>query len=302
MMSGVDAVSLNSIAAEIVPPLVPDRVPPGDEPVRPPDRLVELARWWTRVSAKVSEGEDHLPEVAPPAGPVRVVRLWDGATWAQRPETVAEAIAWGLDHTDPAIDGGADLVVLSIPGAGSVAAAALTGALLQLDAVEAAGWPMDVVSDQDWMQDTAAIRDGLRRIRSPRDDAGGQSWFSALHLGNSDPAQLLHRLDDTAMAAGFTALARCAARRTPMILEGQEALACGLLGRRFTMSSRDWWQAADGPVLSPVVSGRRGGLHERLLEALDCEPLTRLGLAEADGTAARIAVSILHAAIGRGAQ
>jgi hypothetical protein len=239
------------------------------------DRLTELSSWWATVAG-----------TAPPR---RVQQLWPdrpsslGLSRAQvvlrpfdPPEGIAEAVNWGVTVADSLVDDGTDLVLLSVPD--EVSWTVLSAHLLDVDAVEAMGWPSAAgLSDLDWIVRVAAIRDGLRTVRGI----------------SGDPELLLTRIASPAIAAGTALVLRAAARRTPILLDGPGAAACALLAFRIARASRNWLQASDGGA---------GALHDRVLAELRLVPLTRLGLRGDDGTAARIALGLLETALARAIQ
>ena len=284
MMSGVVEPSLPAMAASI------GSLPPADEP--PSDRLDELARWWAQVTG--------LPSSA--AEPKRVERLWAPEVPFGGPREIGEVIHWAVAAADRVIDGGAELVLIGVPATGTIAPAVLAASLLRLDAAEAIGWPSaSGIDDADWMVRVTTVREGLRRLRGPfelNDDA------CAADAAGPDPAQLLRRLADPWMTAACTAVLRCASRRTPMVLEGFGAAVSGLFGWHANAQAAGWFQVADGPIAagSAGAAGARDGLHDRVLTAMQREPLARLGLSRVNGYAAQIAVAMLQMALERAAR
>jgi nicotinate-nucleotide--dimethylbenzimidazole phosphoribosyltransferase len=273
MMSGVDELSLSSIGASIESPFGEQ----ADGVAGPPqDRLEEFAAWWTRVAAS--------------AGPKRAEWLWAPDVPFDAPAAIDDLIPWAIAAADRAIDGGADVVMLGVPATGAIAPSVLAARLLRLDAVDAAGWPaISGESDVSWVITVTTIRDGLRRV---------QGRFSD-DVIDPEPAELLRRLDDRWLAAGCAAVLRSASRRTPLILEGFGAAVSGLFAWHLNPASAGWWLPADGPVLAMGFTGVHDGLHDRVLAAMQKEPLVRLGLSHADGTAGRIALAIVEAALER---
>jgi|GEM_PF-6995781 len=232
-------------------------------------RLARLARWWVTTAGTG-------------AGPASVVQLWgtpasgagDGAIRVLPPavpETVDAAIAWGAAAVDDVVDGGADLLLCCAPA--RIAAKVLAAHLVDMDAIEALGWPgQSGLDDQVWSAEVVAVRDGLRRTAGVR----------------GDPAGLLHALGSPTMAAACAALLQAAARRTPVILDGLGAAAAGLLARRVERPVQAWWQVgsvADGDALTG-----------RVLTGLALKPLLQLDLRIEDGTGARLALAVLHEA------
>ena len=142
-----------------------------------------------------------------------------------------------------------------------------------MDAVEANGWPHDRgFTDERWMDDVAALRDRLRRVRGLR----------------SEPAALLDAVGSPAVAAAAALLVAATARRTPVLLDGPGAAAVALLVFRTNYAAPRWWQAA-----------HRGDdrLHERTLGSVGLEPLARLDIRVCDGTAGLIGLALLDTAV-----
>jgi nicotinate-nucleotide--dimethylbenzimidazole phosphoribosyltransferase len=185
--------------------------------------------------------------------------------------TVEDAISWGVTQADRAADGGTDLVVLALNDAEPWRA--LAADLLAVDAVQAAGWPTDRgMTDERWMDEVVALRDQL----------------SALRGIHSRPTALLGALSSPAVAAGAALLVAATARRTPVLLDGPGAAAQAALGLRTSHAASRWWQAAhhgDDP------------LHARILDSLGLQPLVRLGIRAADGTAGLAALAVLDTAV-----
>jgi nicotinate-nucleotide--dimethylbenzimidazole phosphoribosyltransferase len=216
-------------------------------------------------------------------GPARaevLIRPFDG------PREIPDAIAWGVSVADRAVDDGTDLLLLSIGSDGSDGPDSSAGSagstwsvlaahLLDIDPVEAMGWPVPgELSDADWIAQVAALRDGLRGVRGIRDQ----------------PERLLEVLDSPALAAGTGLLLQASSRRTPALLDGPGATACGLLAHRVARATRNWWRPTDAGASQ---------LHDRVLADLRLTPLTRFGLKAEDGTAARIGLALLETGITR---
>jgi nicotinate-nucleotide--dimethylbenzimidazole phosphoribosyltransferase len=203
-----------------------------------------------------------------------VIRRFDA------PRSISDATDWGVAVADDAVDDGADLFLLSLPldepdDPSQIKWQVLAAHLLDIDPVEALGWPVPGrLSDQDWIAQVAAIRDGLRPVRGIRDQ----------------PERLLEALDSPALAAGTGLLLEAAARRTPTLLDGPGATACALLAHRVARATRSWWQATDAGA---------SVLHDRMLTDLRLDPLTKFALKGEDGTAARIGLGVLETAIAR---
>lgn len=267
-MTRVEDLELAVRAADVQPP--PGRTPPvgGRSDT---GRLLPLARWWARVAP------------ARPEGPLRVEHRWldadpvftppSRATVARfgldAPDSMAGACDWGSAQADAAADAGTDLVLLSVPDA--TAAAVLAAHLLQRDPVTALGWPQQAgIDDTTWVDEVAALRDGLRRLR-----------------GQYLPDGLVAALGSPAVAAGVGFLLQAGVRRTPVFLDGPGAAVTALATHQVTRRARQWWQVAQS-------SGSL--LHDGTAEKLMLKPLLRLDMHAEDGTAARLALALLEAA------
>lgn len=187
-------------------------------------------------------------------------------------EEVDAALAAGRAVADEEIDGGADLLIAGDMGIGNTTAAAalvarMTGA--EPAAVVGRGTGID---DDAWMRKTAAVRDGLFRTRR---DA-------------PDPVLALQRFGGADIAAMTGFLARCAARGTPVILDGIISVTSALLVERMQPDSRAWW-----------VAGHRSTepAAQRALQDLELVPLLDLGLRLGEGTGAVLALGLLHSAV-----
>ena len=283
MMSAVDKLELAAIGAQVTVPeasayrSTTTRGTRRGDPRPTGDRLTELAAWWATVAGTAPPRRvEHLwlsrPSSVGPARADVVIRRFDA------PRSIPEATAWGVAVADDAVDDGTDLVLLSIgPGGESEQQAGLVLAahLLDIDPVEAMGWPVPgELSDADWIVQVAAIRDGLRAVRGIRDE----------------PERLLDVLDSPALAAGTGLLLQAAARRTPILLDGPGAAACALLAHRIARATRSWWQATDAGA---------SVLQDQVLADLRLTPLTRFGLKAEDGTGARIGLGLLETAVAR---
>lgn len=225
-------------------------------------RLAELAGWWRAVAA----------ERGPDAGPAAVVPLGIGPADALPPDDVDAAIGWGRAHADALVDAGADLVLVTGPD--RMAARTLAALLVDLDPVDATGFPSRAgISDAEWTVEVGALRDGLRRVNGLR----------------GAPAPLLRALGSASVAATVAALLQLARRRVPVLLDGEAAACCALLARRVGPAAREWWQ---------ISALRDDPLTERLRRSLVLEPLTELGVRVEDGTGSALALAMLRVAAG----
>lgn len=225
-------------------------------------RVADLADWWAGV-----RGHAQAP------APTRIAEALD-----ELPETldVAAAMAWGVARADALADDGTELIMLAVPDSeGTGFAAHLAAAeLLGLDAVEATGWPLEQgLHDEDWMDAVVTLRDGLFRTRGLRGD------LTALLTAAGSPV----------LAAATAMLVQSCVRHTPVLLDGDGALAAALIARRTSYGASQWWQ---------VAHAADGVLTERMLASLHLTPLLALGLRVQDGTGARLALPLLTEAAG----
>lgn len=249
-------------------------------------RLVELAAWWAGVA-----GHAQAP---PPARTAWGLETFDplGAAAVPAPEAgapgevattdpdqgITAALSWGLARADELADTGTDLILLAIQDTPQVAAASLLLAadLLALDPVESIGWPTDGpdgLDDEAWMDAVVDLRDGLFRTRGLRGDL----------------TALLAAAGSLELAAATALLVQACIRRTPVLLDGDNALAAALLARRAVYGGNLWWQCAHAGDTE---------LSARVLASLQLQPVLDLGLAVQDGTGARLALPILVEAAG----
>lgn len=234
-------------------------------------RLGELAIWWAAVRGEARPHPARRVLLAGGGRDAAARRAGVRALALPRGGNVDDAIAWGRRTADQAADDGTDLILLCLDE--PTTWRTMSAELMAMEAPEASGWPHDRgMSDTQWMDEVAALRDRLVRLRG---------W-------DCEPCRLLHGLESAAAAAGTALLVQATARRTPVLLDGPGAVAAGLLALRTNYAAPRWWQAA-----------HQGddGLHERMLGSLGLEPLTHLGIVPEDGTAALAALALLDAAV-----
>ncbi|MTE14090.1 nicotinate-nucleotide--dimethylbenzimidazole phosphoribosyltransferase [Nocardia sp. CT2-14] len=185
---------------------------------------------------------------------------------------VQAALAAGATIADEEIDSGADLLIAGDMGIGNTTpATVLIAAITDTEPVIAVGRGTGV-DDAGWIRKTAAIRDAMWRARPVI----------------KDPVALLRTAAgaDFAAMAGF--LARAAARRTPVILDGVVVTAAALVADQLAPGARAWW-----------VAGHRSSepSHTIALQRLDLEPLVDMGMRLGEGSGAVAALPLLRAAI-----
>jgi nicotinate-nucleotide--dimethylbenzimidazole phosphoribosyltransferase len=186
-------------------------------------------------------------------------------------DEVESALLAGISLADDLVDAGTDLVVLGDVGVGSTTAAgAVIGLLTSSDASRVVGRASGI-DDVAWMHKCAAIRDAMRRARPL--------------LG--DQAALLGAAGGADLAVGAGLLLQCAARRTPVLLDGVVSAASALVVQRIAFRAVDWWLAAH----------RTGEPAQDLaLDRLSLEPLLDLDIGVGEGFGATAAVPLLRLA------
>jgi nicotinate-nucleotide--dimethylbenzimidazole phosphoribosyltransferase len=121
------------------------------------------------------------------------------------------------------------------------------------------------------MRKCAAVRDAMRRARPVV----------------ADQVALLGRAGGADIAVGTGLLLGCAARRTPVVLDGVVSAASALVAQRIAYRSADWMLAAH----------RTSDPAQALaLDRLALEPLLDLGIGVGEGFGAAMAVPLLQTA------
>ena len=201
----------------------------------------------------LSSVQGRWPPVAPAAP--RGVVVGDGGSREQ-----------GQQQADALADGGCDLVLAGAAG-DQVPGLVVLAALLDLEPVQAIG----TVPRGDWARLAVGVRDGLRDSR--------------MHVG--DPEGLLRVVGHPPLAQLTGLLAQCAARRTPVVLDGAPVTAAAaLLAERLAPGAPAWWLAGQVP---PTPAARSG------LADLGLTGLLDLGLERPEG--AQLAWSVLEQAL-----
>lgn len=240
-------------------------------------RLAELGLWWVGV-----RGDDRA------AAPTRVLHAGpdpaqpDSDRDGDRDEDpdVISAVRAGRDLVESAVDAGCEVVVLSV--ADPVAARLAAAAVLQLDAVEAAGWPMvRRMDDEEWMSEVLGLRDGLLRVQ--RETGRGGS------VGPVTAGAVLRAVRSPVLARATAVALTAAARRTPVLLDGATAVVAALVARRAAYAANQWW------LLAQPGSGEPFG---KACESLSLTPVVDLGLSLEDGAGGRITLAVLAEAAG----
>ncbi|MEC3920167.1 nicotinate-nucleotide--dimethylbenzimidazole phosphoribosyltransferase [Nocardia sp. CDC160] len=231
--------------------------------------LARLADASVRVEDLAVEG-DTAPEISR-----HKVRRSSGSIDREDALSEAEvqaALTAGATIADEEIDSGADLLIAGDMGIGNTTpATVLIAAITDTEPVIAVGRGTGV-DDAGWIRKTAAIRDAMWRARPVV----------------KDPVALLRTASgaDFAAMAGF--LARAAARRTPVILDGVVVTAAALVADQLAPGSRAWW-----------VAGHRSSepSHTIALQRLDLDPLVDMSMRLGEGSGALTALPLLRAAV-----
>ena len=193
---------------------------------------------------------------------------------------VAAHVDAGAALADAEVDSGTDLVVITWADDGAVPMAVIA-ALTNTEPVKTL--PRGVVlAPDEWIRRAAAVRD-LRRVAVAARDEPDELVAAIAAIAAAEPASAPARL------AGVTGvLLRCAARRTPVLLDGLGALAAATLGHHAQAAAGAWWRAAD-TCAHPA--------HELALSRLGHRPVLDLGSAGEDGSAGVVAVAALRWAV-----
>jgi nicotinate-nucleotide--dimethylbenzimidazole phosphoribosyltransferase len=236
----------------------------------------EATQW---LADRVADGTAVVSAQAHRAGvPVRLVDLGVGQPSgridredALSPGAVQQALAAGIAAADAETDSGADVLVLGDLGVGSTTAAAVVVGLLTASDAAAVTGRGSGIDDTTWMRKCAAVRDAMRRGRPV--------------LGEHETLLATVGGADLAAVTGF--LLECAARRTPVILDGLVSAAAALLAQRVAFRAADWWLAAHR-TSDPA--------HVLALDRLALDPVLDLGLSVGEGVGALSVLPILQVA------
>lgn len=180
----------------------------------------------------------------------------------------------GVALADNAIDGGAELIVVAVPGLradAAIAVAVLTGS----EPAKVLARGAAATDPEAWMRLAVEVRDARRRCMAHRDD----------------PDRLLAELGSSRLAVVSGLVLRAAARRTPVLLDGPVTAAGTLIAYEAAPRAVRWWCASDqGP----------DPLHELALTRLGQRPVLGLGTGIGDGLAGLLALPVLRAATALG--
>ena len=224
--------------------------------VQPPAQAAAVDRSLGRL-AEALRWLSAVQGGGPPVAPSSVERLVVDAGGSR---------AAGQRQADAFADAGCDLLLVGAAG-DPVAGLVVLSALLDLEPVQSVG----TSGGQDWARLTTGVRDGLRTAR--------------MHVG--DPNGLLKAVRSPALAQLTGVLAQCAARRTPVLLDGSATTAAAaVLAERLAPGAPAWWLAGQVP---PAPAARKG------LEDIGMRGLLDLGLDRPEG--AELAWAVLEQAV-----
>lgn len=233
-------------------------------------RLASLAEWAIGVR--------------PPGSSFRAVRAL--VVGAQPPPVVLDAAAEagaqaiGVDDeggvpagaaiADDAIDRGAELLIVAVPGVRADAAIAVS-VLTGTEPVKVLARGAAATDPEAWMRLAVEVRDARRRCLPH----------------STDPDALIAELGSPRLAVAAGLVLRAAARRTPVLLDGPVAAAAALIAYEAQPRAVRWWAAADVGTepLSRLVLDRLGQV-----------PILGLGTSTGDGLAGVLALPVLRAA------
>ncbi|MEJ6403533.1 nicotinate-nucleotide--dimethylbenzimidazole phosphoribosyltransferase [Yoonia sp. 2307UL14-13] len=190
--------------------------------------------------------------------------------FTQGPAMTGDEVVAALQTGWSAVDPQSDLLVTGEMGIGNTtSAAAIAHALFGGDAADWTGRGTGV-DDAGLTRKTEVVAKGV-----------------ALHAAD-DPLEVLRCLGGRELAAMAGAIAAARHHRIPVILDGFICTAAAAVLAR-----------AQAGALDHTVAGHLSaeGAHQRLLDAIDKQPLLNLGLRLGEGSGAALAIGVLKGAI-----
>lgn len=177
---------------------------------------------------------------------------------AMSDDEFVRAAELGKTIADTAIDSGCDLAVIGDIGVGNTTvAAAVIGTLTFTEPVVAVGRGSGI-NDETWKIKVTAVRDAMFRAREINDDV----------------AEVLRRISSPDFVAEVAFIAQCAARRTPVLIDGAFPAAAAYTAERLAPGVKEWLLAGQ---LSPEPC------HTVCLKALDLTPVAALDMTTGQG-------------------
>lgn len=191
---------------------------------------------------------------------------------AMSEEEFVRAAELGRSVADSAIDAGCDLAVAGDIGVGNTTvAAAVIGTLTFTEPVVAVGRGSGI-NDETWKIKVAAVRDVMFRAR----DVHG------------DVAEVMRRISSPDFVALTAFIAHCAARRTPVLIDGAFPSAAAYTAERLAPGVKEWLIASQ---LTPEPS------HKVCLQALDLTPVAALDMTTGQGTGGAAVLPLIKSAV-----
>ena len=210
----------------------------------------------------------------PGADPRLKVRRGSGRIDVEDALTDAElavALSIGLSLADAETDAGTDLVIPGDMGIGSTTAcAAVVAGVLGADPADVVGRGTGV-DDEGLRRKTEAVAAAVARVG-----------------GRVPPLTALRALGGPDLAAMVGLLIGCAARRTPVLLDGVVSVTAALVAAELAPAAREWWLASHRST-EPA--------QQAAMAHLGLAPLLDLGLRLGEGTGALVALPVVQAAI-----
>ena len=211
----------------------------------------------------------------PGADPSTKVRRGSGRIDVEDALTDAElaaALSIGLQLADAEIDAGTDLVIPGDMGIGSTTAcAAVVAGILGVGDIATVVGRGTGVDDDGLRRKLDAVSAALNRVG-----------------GKVGPLDALRALGGAEIAAMAGLLIGCAARRTPVLLDGVVSVTAALVAAELAPAATAWWLASHRST-EPA--------QQAALAHLEMSPLLDLGLRLGEGTGALVALPVVQAAI-----
>lgn len=190
---------------------------------------------------------------------------------AMSDDEFVRAAELGRTIADTAIDSGCDLAVIGDIGVGNTTvAAAVIGTLTFTEPVVAVGRGSGI-NDETWKIKVTAVRDAMFRAREINDDV----------------AEVLRRISSPDFVAEVAFIAQCAARRTPVLIDGAFPAAAAYTAERLAPGVKEWLLAGQ---LSPEPC------HTICLKALDLTPVAALDMTTGQGAGGAAVLPLVTAA------
>jgi nicotinate-nucleotide--dimethylbenzimidazole phosphoribosyltransferase len=185
-------------------------------------------------------------------------------------DEVWRALAAGIALVDAEIDAGTDLIALgSLGRGGATAAAALVSALTAIEPVRVVDRNL---ADAVWARRCVAVRDARRRSRA---DLG-------------DVPRLLARIGGADLAALVGMILQAAARRTPVLLDGDPVVVAAALAAYTAAPRTARWTLVGHDRADPAARAA--------LDRMGLDPVLSLGIRDDGGLGAMLALSVLRTA------